>query len=91
MNCPYCHKEMRSGWIQSRDGLGWSEKKRVVAALAGLLARWNCWLTPRRIIVRTAERSLLTGKIRNKPFSPGNGGAVSLIISCLAEVNFVDV
>ncbi|MBQ7492721.1 MAG: hypothetical protein IJT76_09105 [Clostridia bacterium] len=38
MNCPYCKKEMRPGWIQSRDALGWSEKKRAVPALAGLLA-----------------------------------------------------
>lgn len=38
MKCPYCSREMEIGYIQSRDGLGWSVKKRIVNALSGLLA-----------------------------------------------------
>ena len=36
MNCPYCGKEMEKGYIQSRDGLNWTAKKRLVAALSSL-------------------------------------------------------
>lgn len=32
--CPLCGEETLPGFIQSRDGLGWSKKKRFVAALA---------------------------------------------------------
>ena len=39
LNCPYCGNEMTKGYIQGRDDLGWSEKKRKLAlALAGSLA-----------------------------------------------------
>ena len=38
MNCPYCNKEMEKGYIQSRDGLGWNAKKRIVSALSGTFA-----------------------------------------------------
>ena len=38
MICPYCNNEMEKGHIQSRDGLGWSPKKILVAALSGTLA-----------------------------------------------------
>ena len=39
MYCPYCGKEMAKGYIQARDDLGWSEKKRkIVLAMAGSLA-----------------------------------------------------
>ncbi len=38
MECPYCRNEMEMGYIQSRDGLGWSTKKRLVAALSGTLS-----------------------------------------------------
>ena len=41
MLCPYCLKEMTKGYIQSRDSLGWSPKKRLFArgrALSGHLA-----------------------------------------------------
>ena len=31
MKCPYCNKEMEKGYIQSRHGLGWNRKKRVLA------------------------------------------------------------
>ena len=33
MVCPYCGKEMEKGFIQFRDGVWWSEKKRPVSAL----------------------------------------------------------
>ena len=33
MLCPYCGKEMEKGFIQCRDGVWWSEKKRPVSAL----------------------------------------------------------
>ena len=31
--CPYCGEEMQLGCIQCRDGVYWSEKERVIAAL----------------------------------------------------------
>lgn len=34
MNCPYCHKEMESGYIQCRDGVTWTPKKQPIAALS---------------------------------------------------------
>lgn len=34
MKCPYCDKEMDLGYIQSRDGVCWSPKKRVFALLS---------------------------------------------------------
>ncbi|MDO4749263.1 MAG: PF20097 family protein [Eubacteriales bacterium] len=34
MKCPYCHKEMRAGYIQCRDGVTWNAKKQPVAALS---------------------------------------------------------
>lgn len=34
--CPYCGGEMLTGYIQSRDGVCWSEKKKLVPALPGL-------------------------------------------------------
>ena len=34
MKCPYCNKEMTQGYIQCRDGVYWSEKKRPVAAIS---------------------------------------------------------
>ncbi len=33
MNCPYCGGEMAFGYVQCRDGVYWSEKKRAVAAV----------------------------------------------------------
>ena len=36
--CPLCGAETLAGFVQSRDGLGWSRKKRLVAALSGALA-----------------------------------------------------
>lgn len=33
MTCPYCGAEMTPGYIQSRDGVYWDTKKRLVAAL----------------------------------------------------------
>ncbi len=35
-NCPYCNEEMEMGYIQCRDGICWTEKKRLVAALPSL-------------------------------------------------------
>lgn len=34
MNCPYCDKEMTLGYIQCRDGVNWTLKKQLVAALS---------------------------------------------------------
>ena len=34
--CPYCGEEMELGYIQCRDGVLWSEKKRIIAALPTL-------------------------------------------------------
>ena len=36
MNCPYCGKEMEKGFVQCRDGVNWTAKKRLVAALSSL-------------------------------------------------------
>lgn len=36
MKCPYCNKEMESGFIQCRDGVTWTPKKQLVAALSFL-------------------------------------------------------
>lgn len=33
MKCPYYNEEMKTGYIQCRDGVYWSEKKRMVSAL----------------------------------------------------------
>lgn len=33
MKCPYCNLEMDEGYIQCRDGVYWSSKKRTVAAI----------------------------------------------------------
>lgn len=34
MKCPYCDKEMTLGYIQCRDGVCWTLKKQLVAALS---------------------------------------------------------
>ena len=34
--CPYCQTDMESGYMQCRDGLSWSKKKRAVAAIQPL-------------------------------------------------------
>ena len=36
MKCPYCDNEMEQGYIQSRDGVFWSERLRPVAAISVL-------------------------------------------------------
>lgn len=36
MQCPYCNTEMILGYIQCRDGVYWSKRKRLVAALPAL-------------------------------------------------------
>ena len=36
MKCPYCGKEMELGYIQCRDGVHWTSKKVMVAALSQL-------------------------------------------------------
>lgn len=36
MICPYCQNEMEEGYVQCRDGLHWTPKKQMVAALSGL-------------------------------------------------------
>jgi len=34
MKCPFCGEEMTLGYIQCRDGLNWTPKKQLVAALS---------------------------------------------------------
>ena len=34
MKCPYCGKDMTLGYIQCRDGVWWTLKKQLVAALS---------------------------------------------------------
>ncbi|MBR5269258.1 MAG: hypothetical protein IKU21_01985 [Anaerotignum sp.] len=34
MKCPYCQKDMEKGFIQCRDGIHWTPKKQLVAALS---------------------------------------------------------
>ena len=36
MKCPYCNTEMILGYIQCRDGVYWSKRKRLIAALPAL-------------------------------------------------------
>ena len=36
MKCPYCNKEMESGYIQCRDGVTWTPKKQLIASLSFL-------------------------------------------------------
>ncbi|MDD5945649.1 MAG: PF20097 family protein [Clostridia bacterium] len=36
MNCPYCGKEMKLGYIQCRDGVTWTLKKQLVSSLSFL-------------------------------------------------------
>lgn len=36
MKCPYCNEEMELGYIQCRDGVTWTPKRQLVAALSGL-------------------------------------------------------
>ncbi len=36
MKCPYCNKEMESGFIQCRDGVTWTPKKQLIPALSVL-------------------------------------------------------
>lgn len=38
MKCPYCNKEMEKGYIQSRDGLAWNSKKRILAGFSAWFA-----------------------------------------------------
>ena len=36
MICPNCNQEMEKGYIQCRDGIYWTPKKQLVAALSSL-------------------------------------------------------
>jgi len=36
MKCPYCNNEMQRGYIQCRDGVAWTPKKRLVAAFSSI-------------------------------------------------------
>ena len=36
MKCPYCNKDMELGYIQCRDGVTWTPKEQLVAALSFL-------------------------------------------------------
>ena len=33
MKCPYCGQEMEQGYIQCRDGVTWTAKRKPIAAL----------------------------------------------------------
>ncbi len=35
--CPYCGHAMESGYIQCRDGVVWTKKKRPIAAIGPVL------------------------------------------------------
>ena len=34
MKCPFCDAEMELGYIQCRDGVTWTPKKQLIAALS---------------------------------------------------------
>lgn len=34
MKCPFCGKEMELGYVQCRDGIAWTPKKRRIAAFS---------------------------------------------------------
>lgn len=36
MKCPFCNAEMKLGYIQCRDGVTWTPKKQLIAALSVL-------------------------------------------------------
>ena len=36
MLCPYCQNEMQKGFIESRDDLGWNEKKHPFLRVTAL-------------------------------------------------------
>lgn len=38
MKCPNCGNEMEKGYIQSRDGLGWNRRKRLLSSLSSIMA-----------------------------------------------------
>ena len=40
MLCPYCQKEMESGFLQGRD-LHWKRNKSLIPALGGISAMWE--------------------------------------------------
>jgi len=44
MKCPYCNNEMELGYIQCRDGVTWTPKKQLIAALS-ILGKGSLSLT----------------------------------------------
>ena len=54
--CPYCGGEMLLGYMQSRDGVYWSMKKKLVPALPGL-AKDELYLSAAQLSRRTTARS----------------------------------
>lgn len=70
--CPYCGGEMLLGYMQSRDGVYWSMKKKLVPALPGLakdelylsdgsaaVEAYNC---PKCRVILNIEKSTLSGR-----------------------------
>ena len=73
MKCPYCNKEMEKGYIQSKHGLGWNRKKRVLAVSSGWFAD-----QPLLIDVGIVRRlSLIIISRKNKIFHKRVANAVS--------------
>ena len=78
MKCPYCNKEMEKGYIQSKHGLGWNRKKRVLAVSSdGLqINHWN--MKALLIDVGIVRRlSLIIISRKNKIFHKRVANAVS--------------
>lgn len=46
MNCPYCQREMESGWVQAPQGMVWSSKQLDITFSAG--SKDDLWLGQRR-------------------------------------------
>ena len=76
MKCPYCNKEMEKGYIQSKHGLGWNRKKRVLALDGLQINHWN--MKALLIDVGIVRRlSLIIISRKNKIFHKRVANAVS--------------
>ena len=78
MKCPYCNKEMEKGYIQSKHGLGWNRKKRVLAVSSGWFADQPLEMKALLIDVWIVRRlSLIIISRKNKIFHKRVANAVS--------------
>ena len=76
MECPYCKKEMKSGMIQARDALSWTEGNEIGAVRAesvrlsqpSLFPAADAWYCPncRTVIVPVPEIETLGDRIGKK-------------------------